>query len=203
MLKNAGKVWSAQLVTPASAASSCDASVAVQAGDNLEFIVHNTSSANLPGPGLEVSGNKDGVQLNGRDGKPLKIGAKAFTQGLAFRSAGKVIVHLPAPALRFAATIGLDAGADPKASADYSVAAGNKTLFKPDLSQRKPDGMELWQDLNGATEVTLTAGSGMDWANAKMIQVDGKEIWLADLPVQGPRNKTSRILWDPVITYVK
>ena len=40
VLKNAGKLWSAQLVTPGAGAATCDVSVAVQAGDSLEFIAH-------------------------------------------------------------------------------------------------------------------------------------------------------------------
>jgi hypothetical protein len=36
-----------------------------------------------------------------------------------------------------------------------------------------------------------------DWADAKVILADGKEIWLADLPLNQARG-----LWDPVITHV-
>ena len=202
VLKNAGKVWSAELVTPGSGMSSCDISIPVKTGDSLEFVAHNNSAAVSPGAGLEVR-NKEDLALNTRDGKPLKIGSKEYSYGLGFRSGEKVIVHLPAPALRFGATIGLDAASNPKARADYSVAVRSKVLFKPDPSRSDPDGFELWQDLNGAMELTLTAGNGIDWGNAKVIQVDGRELSLSDLPIQGPRSGTSRVLWDPVVTYTK
>jgi hypothetical protein len=201
ILKNDDKVWSAKLTTPE--AAPYDTNIQVKAGDALLFVAENTVSMPNPGPGLEVS-DKAAVQLNAREGKPMKIGTVEFTKGLAIGKTDKVIVHLPQPGVQLGATIGLDASStNPNAKPDFSVAVGNSVIFRPDPNQTRSNGWELWLDVNGATDITLNGGDGIDWANAKITTLDGKDIWLADLPVQGPRAGTSRVNWDPVITYTK
>ena len=194
---------SMELKTPGIVSSSYKTNLEVKAGDALQFIVQNTKPMPDPGPGFEPLSGNDPVELNSRDGKPMKIGATEFTHGLAFRNAGDVIVHLPAAAVHLGATIGLDASADLKIIPEFTLTVANKTNFKPDHSQIKSEGLPVWLDLDGATEITLSAGKGMDLANLEIVLVDGTRISLNDLKLQDKRNGTSRVLWDPVITYVK
>ncbi len=205
VLKNDGKVWSAVLKTPD--AAPYDTMIPVKAGDALQFVVedHEPSDVALLNskPGIEVS-DKSAVQLNARDGRPMKIGTAEFTKGLAIGNTDKVIVHLPQAGVQFAATIGLDANsAHPDAKPDFSVAVGNRVIFRPDPNQTPPNGREIWLDVNGATDITLNGGNGIDWANAKVTTFDEKDIWLADLPLQNIHSSTSRVFWDPVITYTR
>ena len=203
ILKNASQVWSAQLMTPASGGASYDMNITVHAGDTLEFIARNCVPMPAPGPGFEILSGDNPVELNGRNGKPMKIGTTEFDDGLAFHSASQVIVHLPEPAVHLGATIGLDATVDPKTLPDFSVTTGNQVSFKPDHSLIKPPGLPIWLDLSGATDVVLSAGEGMDVANLEIVTTDGKRTPLSGLPLQGKRSGTSRVLWDPVVTYVK
>jgi hypothetical protein len=205
LLKNTDKLWTGQLATPKTKASSYDTTVAVQAGDSLAFIAQNTAFKNMPGPGLGIPANRDAVQLNGRFGKPLKIGAKEFARGLYCTAGSKMVVHLPEPGKTFSVTAGVDANKHPdvKKGIRVSVTVGSKLVFKSDVLKGKPEGIPVDVDLDGATEFVLEADDDVDWAGARVVQVDGKEIWLDTLPLQDQRSETPRVLWDPVITYLK
>jgi hypothetical protein len=203
VLKNDQGAWTGTLGTNASAAS-CDINVTVKKGDALYFVVHSSAPPSGAGPGLEVLGNKDALQLNKRAGRPIKIGALEFQHGLYFQSANKILVHLPAPAASFNATVGFDANQTAVTQiTNFVVKEGDRVLFKPDATPVKPEGFGLGQDLNGVTDFEIDADAETDLGDAKVVLTDGKEIMLSDLALQDPHDSPPSVEWDPVVTYVK
>jgi hypothetical protein len=203
VLKNDQGAWTGTLGANAASAS-CDVNVTVKKGDALYFIVHSSAPPSGAGPGLEVLGNKDALQVNKRAGKPIKIGTQEFQHGLYFQSANKILVHLPGPAVSFNAMIGNDANQDAvKQVTNFVVRAGDRILFKSDATVVKPEGFGLGQDLNGVTDFEIDADAETDLGDAKAVLTDGKEIMLSDLPLQDPHDSPPSVEWDPVVTYVK
>lgn len=126
----------------------------------------------------------------------------------------KVIVRLPGSGRTFSAVVGVDA--DPghdrelKKSAVFSVILGGKTAFRSEALKGGMKGTPVNVDLGGAREFILEVGDGSDgigfdwanWADAKVILEDNRAIWLADLMSNQGSGRQSRVLWDPVITYL-
>jgi hypothetical protein len=203
VLKNDASAWTGTLGSNAASAP-CDINVDVKKGDALCFVVHSSAPPTGAGPGLEVLRNKDALQVNKRAGKPIKIGTQEFQHGLYFQSANKILVHLPAPARSFNATVGFDANqAAVTQVTNFVVKEGDRILFKPDATVIKPEGFGLGQDLNGATDFEIDADAETDLGDAKAILTDGKEVLLSDLPLQDQHDGPPSVEWDPVVTYVK
>ena len=150
------------------------------------------------GPALVVLANHDPVQLNGRHGKPLRIGEKEFTRGLFCHAPSKIIVRLPGPGGTFSATVGLDFNEQTsggQGSVDFSVSVGGAEKFRSGVMRKDTPGKAITLDLGGATEFVLQVdetpdGIGWDqadWAEARVKLKDGREIWLADLPLHDQR----------------
>jgi alpha-galactosidase len=150
------------------------------------------------GPALVVLANHDPVQLNGRDGKPLRIGDKAFTRGLFCHAPSRILVRLPGPAETFNATVGLDLNEQTRGgqgSVDFSVSVSSAEKFRSGVMRKDTPGKAVSVDLGGATEFVLQVdetpdGIGWDqsdWADAKVRLKDGRELWLADLPLHDHR----------------
>jgi hypothetical protein len=109
--------------------------------------------------------------------------------------------------------VGVDANNDPgvKGSVVFSVSVAGKAVFKSEVLKGKMEGVPVNVALGDAGEFVLEAGDAGDgigwdwavWADAKVTLADGKEIWLADLPLNDSRSVQDRVLWDPVITYVE
>jgi alpha-galactosidase len=144
--------------------------------------------------GLTVLANHDPVSRNNRGGEPLRIGDKEFSRGLYCHAVSKVLVTLPSPGKSFSAIVGVDSNPDTrngKSSVVFSVSIGDKVLFKSDVLRVNSPGVPVAVDLGGATRFTLDigdAGDGIgwdqsDWADAKVVLADGKELWIGDLPI--------------------
>ena len=153
-----------------------------------------------PASGLEVLANNDPVHLNAKAGKPMKIGAQEFTRGLYCHAVSRVVVRLPGPGKTFTAIVGVDANNAPdvKGSVVFSVTVGGKTAFRSDVLKGKMEGVAVNVDLAGVTEFTLDVGDAGDgiaydqanWADAKVVLADGRELWLGEMPLRDNRGAT-------------
>jgi len=146
--------------------------------------------------GLVVLANHDPVIRNGRGGRPMKIAGKPYRRGLYCHAVSKVVVHLPSPGKRFTAVVGVDSNEQTvggRGSVVFSVHAGGKRLYRSKLMREGMPGQNVQVDLGGATSLTLEvgdAGDGIscdqsDWADAKVVLADGKELWLGEMPFVG------------------
>ena len=147
-------------------------------------------------PGLEVVVNYDAVQKDARFGKPLKIVDTQFRHGLFCHATSKIVVRLPGPGKAFQAIVGVDSNEQTsggRGSVVFSVEVAGKEAFSSGVLREGTPGLPVAIDLTGATQFILQvtdAGDGIscdqaDWADAKISLADGREIWLADLPMAG------------------
>ncbi len=151
-------------------------------------------------PGLTVLANNDAVQLNARNGHPLKIVDKTYTRGLFCHAVSKVVVRLPGPGKTFAAVVGVDTNEQTsggRGSVVFSVNVAGKEAFRSERVREGTPGVPVKVDLGGATEFVLAIGDGgdgigcdqADWASAKVTLQDGRQVWLGDLPVSDRRGE--------------
>ncbi len=149
-----------------------------------------------PDPGLEVVTNYDSVQKNARFGQPLKIVDLKYSQGLFCHAASEIVVRLPGPGKVFEAVVGVDTNEQTtggRGSVVFSVEVAGKEVFRSDTIREGMPGLPVSIDLGGATQLILRVADGgdgiacdqADWADAKVGLVDGREVWLADLPMAG------------------
>jgi alpha-galactosidase len=147
-----------------------------------------------PAVGLLVLANNDPVQLNARAGRPMKIADKQYSRGLYCHAVSKVFVRLPGPAKSFSATVGVDSNEQTsggRGSVIFSVNLGGKEEFRSQVIREGMAGVPVNVPLDGAREFVLNigdAGDGIscdqsDWADAKVVLADGRELWLGDLPL--------------------
>ncbi|MHB1456921.1 MAG: NPCBM/NEW2 domain-containing protein [Armatimonadota bacterium] len=148
---------------------------------------------------LDVKANNERVWQNSRLGKPMKIVDKQYNRGLYCHAVSEVVVHLPAPAKKFLAVVGVDSN-DQTVNADrstvvFSVEAEGKSLFHTDVIREGTPGIPISVDLGGVNEFTIKvgdAGDGItcdqaDWADARVEMANGETIWLGDLPILSAR----------------
>ena len=149
--------------------------------------------AKAPEPGLLVLANHDPVIRNSRGDKPLAIAGKEYTRGLYCHAVSKVVVRLPGPGKTFTAVVGVDSNEQTRpgrGSVVFAVTVGGKEAFRSGVMREGMAGVPVSVDLAGATELILdvgNAGDGIscdqsDWADARVVLADGKEVWLGDLP---------------------
>lgn len=128
----------------------------------------------------------------------MKIGDKGYTHGLYCHAVSKIGVRLPGPGKRFTAVAGLDHNDDTargKGSVVFRVKIGEQTAFESSVMRFGTPGQQVDVDLAGANTFTLEigdAGDGIgwdqsDWADAKVVLADGKELWLGDMPLRDRR----------------
>ena len=151
-----------------------------------------------PNGWLEVLANNGPLQMNSRSGKPLKIGETEYTRGLYCHAVSDVIVHLPAPGKAFSALVGVDANnaPDAKGSVVFSVSVGGAVAVKTPVLHGKTAAVPVAVDLQNATQFVLEIGDSgdgiaydqSDWADAKVMLADGRELWLGELPVNDKRD---------------
>ena len=150
--------------------------------------------AESPQIGLKVLANHDAVQKNSRGGVPLKLGKTEYTRGLYCHAVSEILVQLPSPAKTFNAVIGVDNNSTTAAggSVIFSINVGDEQLYKSEtMLGGGRVGVPISVDLSGANKFKLNisdAGDGIgsdqgDWADAKVVMADGREIWLDELPV--------------------
>lgn len=149
-------------------------------------------------PGLVVLANNDPVQKNARGGRPLRIVNTEFTRGLYCHAFSKILVRLPGPGDVFTAIAGVDSNEQTsggRGSVRFAVLVSGAAAFQSDVMREGTAAASVSVKLDGVREFVLQiddAGDGIgcdqaDWADAKVKLQDGREIWLADLPLQeGP-----------------
>ena len=146
--------------------------------------------------GLTVLANHDPVTRNKRGGEPLRIADKEYARGLYCHAVSKILVTLPSPGRTFTAVAGVDSNADTKrgkSSVVFSVTVAGKEAFRLGVMREGMPGVPVSVDLAGARSFTLDigdAGDGIgwdqsDWADAKAVLADGRELWLGDMPMAG------------------
>ncbi len=182
------------------ALSSPAANAAATAGTREElkdrsewFRRHWTSTKPSSAPvGLVVRANHERVTRNGRGSQPMKIAGKQYRRGLYCHAVSKVIVHLPSPGKTFSAVVGVDSNEQTtggRGSVVFSVTAAGKRLYRSKVMREGMAGENVRVDLAGARSFTLevaNAGDGIscdqsDWADAKVVLADGKELWVGGL----------------------
>ena len=153
-----------------------------------------------PGPGLYVLANNDPVQLNMRNGRSMRILNTDYPRGLYCHAFSKVVVRLPGPGDTFTAVAGVDSNEQTsggRGSVRFAVLVNGTEAFKSGLQREGMAVVPVSAKLAGAREFILQvddAGDGIgcdqaDWAEAKVKLQDGREIWLADLPLQDGAGK--------------
>ncbi len=210
VLKNPKELWSSRLAAQRDQSSSHDLTIPVSKGDEISFIVHREGVAAGAGNNEPATDNP----ANAQRVASLTIGPQEYTCGLVCHSVSRLVVPLPGPGKTFSAKIGVDfdAGHDAESqkSAVFSVIVGGKTSFKSDALKGNAEGAPVHVDLGGAHELVLEVSDGKDgigfdwakWVDAKVILADGKQIWLAGLPLNESSRPHSQVVWDPVITYL-
>jgi alpha-galactosidase len=144
--------------------------------------------------GLVVALNNGPVERNNHRNKPLRIVAKEFTRGLACHACSKLVVQLPGPGRTFQSQVGLDSNEQTRSgqgSVVFSASVGGRNVQRSDVFKVDTPAGSVEIDLQGALEFTLEvedAGDGIgwdqaDWADAHVELVDGKTVWLGDLPI--------------------
>jgi alpha-galactosidase len=154
-------------------------------------------------PALVVLTNHGPVLKNARAGRPLRVGGKDYTHGLCCHAPSRIIVRLPAPGETFTAVVGIDSNeqtAGGHGSVDFTVSLRGVEQFRSGVLREGMAGRAVKVDLGGATEFLFQGdetpdGIGWDhadWVDAQVRLKDGREIWLADLPVrEGERERYS------------
>lgn len=149
-------------------------------------------------PSLTVLANNDPVQRNARGGRPLRIANTEFTRGLYCHAYSKILVRLPGPGDVFTAVAGVDSNEQTgggRGSVRFAVLVGGAEPFNSGVMREGVAAVPVSVRLDGAHEFVLQvddAGDGIgcdqaDWADAKVRLQDGREVWLADLPLgEGP-----------------
>jgi alpha-galactosidase len=141
-----------------------------------------------PEESMLVLANHDDVQINQRNGKPLKVFDAEYKRGLFCHAPSRIRVKLPGPGKTFSSVVGLDANGC-EGSVVFSVLAGDEEVFGSDVLQSGVPGAPVQVDLNSVTEFSLTIDPTSDgiscdqanWADAKVTMIDGREIWLDEL----------------------
>jgi alpha-galactosidase len=145
------------------------------------------------------------VDRNRRQDRMFRIAGVPYEHGLAMPQPGEILVHLPTPAARFEAIVGMDsndlgyysnAG---RGSVVASIESGGSVRFRSGVLHEGLAGIPVKADLGGATEFSLKLAAigdrprtyqaewdQADWAEARVTLSDGRSLWLADLPVGPP-----------------
>jgi len=162
-------------------------------------------------PGLTVIANHDPVQKNGRAGKPLRLGEQQYTRGLFCHAFSKLLARLPGPGATFTAIAGVDTNEQTsggRGSVDFSVQVGGEEKFRSGVMHEGMAAKAVQVALSGATEFVLLvdptpdgiACDQADWAEAKVTLQNGRELWLADLPMT-ETDSASRFAVEPPFSF--
>lgn len=150
-------------------------------------------------PGLLIHANHDPVIKNERGGKPLNISGVLYTNGLYCHAFSKITVKLPSAGDSLTAIVGIDSNEQTsggRGSVIFSVIVGGKEKFNSGVMREGMTGKEVKVNLDGADEFILQIDptpdgiscDQSDWANAKVVLKNGKEIYLSDLPFKDPED---------------
>ena len=133
-------------------------------------------------------------------GKPLRIADEPYSRGLYCHAPSQLEVRLPGPAESFTAIIGVDSNSQTsggRGSVEFAVTVDDQERFRSGVMREGMTGQPVRVNLGGASAFVLRveptadgiACDQADWAEAKVTLRDGREVWLADLPLRdsGPR----------------
>ena len=124
---------------------------------------------------------------------PLKIGSRAFEQGLGTHAVSHVRAYSPEPIERFSAWVGVDANDRTREGAGsvvFSISAKRRELFRSAMLRGGDEPLRVDVEVGGATVLDLhvgDAGDGpscdhADWAEATVTTRGGKTFRLDELP---------------------
>ncbi|HEY9171147.1 MAG TPA: NPCBM/NEW2 domain-containing protein [Verrucomicrobiae bacterium] len=144
---------------------------------------------------LLVLANHGSVQKNARGDRPMRLGDREYSRGLYCHAPSKIIVRLPGPGASFSASVGVDSNdqtSGGRGSVDFSVSADGMEKFRSGVMHEDTPAKPVSVDLEGATEFVLRieetpdgiACDQADWVEARITLQDGRELWLADLPLR-------------------
>lgn len=148
---------------------------------------------------VQVIANHDPVQRNSRNGRPMRMGTNEYTRGLYCHAPSHLVVRLPSAALEFTAVVGVDSNEQTsggRGSVDFSVRVGDSERFRSGVMREGAPSQFVRVPLDGAAEFIMRveptadgiACDQADWANAKVKLQDGRELWLAGLPLRSGTN---------------
>jgi alpha-galactosidase len=121
---------------------------------------------------------------------PIRIGRRGFTHGLGTHANSDILVHLPAGAREFQASVGIDNNSDTggvRGSVQFSVDAGGKELFHTPTLHGGEEPVQVKVaipadvsalDLKVDATPDGPAFDQSDWADARIRMKDGSAIWL-------------------------
>jgi alpha-galactosidase len=137
----------------------------------------------------------------------FNMAGQSFERGVAMPSPGKIVVRLPVAAAHFSAVVGVDSNDlgyysnGGRGSVIASVEANGQMLFRSAVLREGLAGVPISVDVKGAREIKLTLTpigehgrtyqaewDQADWADARVTLADGRDVWLADLPL-GPLSR--------------
>jgi alpha-galactosidase len=153
------------------------------------------------------------VEKNSRQGHALRIGDRAFEKGIHCPSIGTVKVHLPSPATRFTAVIGVDSNdityysSLGRGNVTVTVDVNGKEVYHSPVMHEGMAAIPVSIDLNGAADFTLRVqgtNAAIDWdqvnfADATVTLGNGNALQLADLPIAPLRAEYTS---DPPFSFV-
>jgi alpha-galactosidase len=182
------------MTTAQAAAPSMTVAEQAEAAEWVSAKFGGVAGSRSPGSGLVVLANNDPVQLNARAGQPMKVAGKHYSRGLYCHAVSKVVVRLPGPGKSFSAVVGVDSNDQTlggRGSVVFALTVNGKEAFRSALMREGMAGVSVDVSLDGASEFTLEVGDGgdgiscdqSDWADAKVVLTDGRELWLGDLPL--------------------
>ena len=164
-----------------------------------EWVRRNLAASAMepPTPGIVVIANHDQICKDARGKGPLHLGKTAYQKGLYCHAPSLLAVRLPSPGKTFTATAGVDTNdqtSGGRGSVVFAVKVGGKEAFKSGVVREGMPPLDVSVDLQGQTTFMLQigdAGDGIacdqaDWAEAKVLLADGKELYVSDLPLAEP-----------------
>jgi len=120
---------------------------------------------------------------------PIRIGSRSFGHGLGTHANSEILLRVPAGARSFRASVGIDNNFDTqgqRGSVVFSVEAGGQERFRSSVLRGTNQAMDIQVDLPpDSTEIVLKADTTSDgpahdqadWADARVVLNDGREIW--------------------------
>ncbi len=143
---------------------------------------------------LQVWSCYGGVLCDRRAGRPLTMADREFQRGVIAHAPSRLVVQLDSPGATFSTTAGLDSNECTRpglGSVVLRVLVDGKVAAQTPVMREGMAGAPLQVELGGATRFALEAtdaGDGVasdhaDWADAKVVLTDGRELWLSELPL--------------------
>jgi alpha-galactosidase len=120
---------------------------------------------------------------------PIKIGAREFQHGLGTHANSEIVLHLPPGARTFKASVGIDNNFNTQGrlgSVQFSLEVAGKELLRTPTLKGGQAPVPVTVDLpEGTRTLTLKvdttpdgpAHDQADWADARIVLQDGREVW--------------------------